>query len=62
MHWCQELNMENLFFEKPILNSPYEYPKRHWEIDAQGQLPGFAEFTEVYQIESDFKANGGKRI
>jgi hypothetical protein len=23
----------NLFFERPILNSPYEYPKRHWELD-----------------------------
>ena len=29
--------MEELFFEKPILNSPYEYPRRHWELDAQGQ-------------------------
>lgn len=29
--------MDNLFFEKPILNSPYEYPKRHWELDSQGQ-------------------------
>jgi len=27
----------NPFFEKPILNSPYEYPRRHWELDAQGQ-------------------------
>jgi len=25
------------FFEKPILNSPYEYPSRHWELDDQGQ-------------------------
>ncbi|MBH46600.1 MAG: restriction endonuclease [Halobacteriovorax sp.] len=25
------------FFEKPILNSPYEYPSRHWEIDESGQ-------------------------
>ena len=25
------------FFEKPILNSPYEYPARHWELDASGQ-------------------------
>lgn len=25
------------FFEKPILNSPYEYPDRHWELDAEGQ-------------------------
>lgn len=29
--------MSNQFFEKPILNSPYEYPARHWELDAQGQ-------------------------
>ena len=29
--------MENRFFEKPILNSPYEYPQRHWELDDQGQ-------------------------
>lgn len=25
------------FFEKPILNSPYEYPSRHWELDSDGQ-------------------------
>jgi type III restriction enzyme len=25
------------FFEKPILNSPYAYPSRHWELDASGQ-------------------------
>jgi hypothetical protein len=25
------------FFEKPILNSPYEYPARHWELDEHGQ-------------------------
>jgi len=29
--------MDNQFFEKPILNSPYEYPMRHWELDDQGQ-------------------------
>lgn len=29
--------MENIFFEKPILNSPYEYPSRHWELGTQGQ-------------------------
>jgi len=28
--------MENRFFEHPILNSPYEYPPRHWEMDASG--------------------------
>ena len=29
--------MDNPFFEHPILNSPYEYPARHWELDAHGQ-------------------------
>ena len=29
--------MSNPFFDKPILNSPYECPRRHWELDAQGQ-------------------------
>ena len=29
--------MNNRFFEKPILNSPYEYPARHWELDKDGQ-------------------------
>jgi type III restriction enzyme len=29
--------MTNLFFDHPILNSPYEYPARHWELDEQGQ-------------------------
>ncbi len=29
--------MDNRFFEKPVLNSPYDYPKRHWELDDQGQ-------------------------
>lgn len=24
------------FFDKPILNSPYEYPGRHWELDDDG--------------------------
>lgn len=27
----------NAFFERPILNSPYEVPSRHWELDESGQ-------------------------
>src|ERR1700683_695298 len=27
----------NPFFDHPILNSPYSYPVRHWELDDQGQ-------------------------
>lgn len=29
--------MDNAFFDQPILNSPYDYPARHWELDDQGQ-------------------------
>ncbi len=32
--------MEYNFFERPILNSPYEYPKQHWELDADRQPTG----------------------
>jgi hypothetical protein len=59
----KKVNLTNLFFEHPILNSPYTYPAKHWELDSQG--PGvnhlgtygrwaFAEFTEVFEIESEF--------
>ncbi|WP_420431522.1 BPTD_3080 family restriction endonuclease [Candidatus Poriferisocius sp.] len=29
--------MDDLFFQQPILNSPYESPSRHWELDQSGQ-------------------------
>jgi type III restriction enzyme len=29
--------MSNPFFDHPILNSPYEYPRRHWQLDEDGQ-------------------------
>ena len=29
--------MTNLFFEQPVLNSPYECPSRYWELDETGQ-------------------------
>jgi type III restriction enzyme len=31
---------ESDFFEQPILNSPYAYPSRHWELDESGQPTG----------------------
>jgi type III restriction enzyme len=34
---CFRIAMSRQFFERPILNSPYEYPDRHWELDADGQ-------------------------
>ena len=29
--------MPTSFYEQPILNSPYEPPRRHWELDANRQ-------------------------
>jgi type III restriction enzyme len=29
--------MDNRFFEQPVLNSPYECPTQHWELDPDGQ-------------------------
>jgi type III restriction enzyme len=29
--------MDRRFFEQPVLNSPYEYPSQHWELDETGQ-------------------------
>lgn len=31
--------MSVAFFEKPILNSPYTPPRRHWEFDPDSQPP-----------------------
>ncbi len=32
--------MSNGFFERPIVNSPYECPRQHWELDEGGQPTG----------------------
>ena len=29
--------MTESFFERPVINAPYEYPSRHWELDESGQ-------------------------
>ena len=29
--------MEDRFFAQPVLNAPYSYPARHWELDDDGQ-------------------------
>ena len=39
-----ELTSSNPFFDRPILNSPYDRPQRHWELDADGQLLISTEF------------------
>jgi type III restriction enzyme len=33
----EALHMTHPFFDHPVLNSPYAYPARHWELDGQGQ-------------------------
>ena len=33
----QESESSNPFFDHPVLNSPYERPSRHWELDESGQ-------------------------
>jgi len=30
--------MSDLFFEKPVLNSPYDYPQHHWELDEHSNI------------------------
>ena len=43
--------MDNRFFEAPILNGPYAYPIRHWELDDQGQpTQRFADATKQSRI------------
>jgi type III restriction enzyme len=34
---CQVTAVSNPFFDRPILNSPYGYQARHWELDDVGQ-------------------------
>ena len=41
--------MDNPFFERPILNSPYARPLQHWELDAQGQPTQRMEVRETVQ-------------
>ena len=32
-----DMDTNERFFDRPILNSPYAYPARHWELDQSGQ-------------------------
>ena len=43
--------MSDAFFENPILNSPYEYPGRHWELDENRQPTGE---VKEYRREAEF--------
>jgi type III restriction enzyme len=54
----------NAFFERPILNSPYEYPARHWELDhgqpTQKILDSRRRAEFVTPIPKPKKQKGGK--
>jgi type III restriction enzyme len=39
------------FFERPILNSPYEEPKRHWALNSEGQP---TQLINEYRRPADF--------
>ncbi|MEX2145754.1 MAG: DEAD/DEAH box helicase family protein, partial [Candidatus Rokuibacteriota bacterium] len=59
--------MDNHFFDRPILNSPYVYPARHWELDAEGQPTGRitetrrkAEFITPIPRPKKHKRNAGQ--
>lgn len=58
--------MSNAFFERPILNSPYEAPSRHWELDETGQPTQLVAETRrradfVTPIPKPKKQKGGSR-
>ncbi len=58
--------MDARFFEQPILNSPYEYPSQHWELDAGGQptdriLPERRKVAFISAIPTAKKRRGGQR-
>ena len=58
--------MDKGFFERPILNSPYVYPDRHWELDDDGQptnqilpeAPGFPPNAVAEAAEAMVRAAG----
>ncbi len=58
--------MDPNFFERPILNSPYKYPARHWELDDNGQptnriVPERRKVAFISAIPTAKKRRGGQR-
>ena len=57
--------MTDRFFERPVLNSPYDYPARHWELDERGQPTNRVaerrrQFSFVTPIPRPKKRKGGQ--
>lgn len=54
------------FFTAPIINSPYEYPTHHWELDAASQptgttLPGRRPASFVTPVRAPRKQGRGQK-
>ena len=64
------VTVDNRFFERPILNSPYAYPGHRWALDPQGQPTGdiiearrTAEFiTPIPRPKKHKRAKGQERL
>lgn len=57
--------MSDAFFEKPILNSPYFYPRFHWELGENGQptertIPERRKCSYVTPVPKSKKSRGKK--
>lgn len=46
-----EPDRSNPFFERPILNSPYREPSRHWELDGMDRIG--ADFSAMVKVGFD---------
>ncbi len=58
--------MVTSFFDNPILNSPYDYPQRHWQLDARGQPtqtinPSRRGADFITPVPAPRKRNGGEQ-
>ena len=54
--------MSNAFFDGPILNSPYEYPARHWELDADdGRIQVKIKGVNVFKPQTGEVESGERR-
>ncbi len=55
------------FFDHPILNSPYAYPDRHWELDSDGQptqkiIRSRRQADFITPIPTPKRGGGGKQL
>ena len=58
--------MSQAFYERPILNSPYEYPGRHWKLDKRGlpthEIAKRRRTAELISAVPTAKAQAGRPI